>query len=196
MTPDDVVPEELVRDRQVGAGVHIAGRLPASYSADALAVATPTGSTAYSFAAGGPVMSPHIDYVDDTGFTATGDVRDGVLYHEHLVLYREGDPRIRAAGGPEPLEAVLRDGHGRSPGETAAGGAVAALFLRSGRPATVPLCAAALAAVALAERSQRVPGAVGRAGHRLSARSGRGGTHSTPLMLTYQQNEVWLKNQS
>ncbi|MFE6195898.1 Atu4866 domain-containing protein [Streptomyces sp. NPDC057838] len=36
----------------------------------------------------------HIEYLDDTGFTATGDVRDGVLYHEHLVLYREGDPRI------------------------------------------------------------------------------------------------------
>ncbi|ROS75489.1 Atu4866 domain-containing protein [Cellulomonas sp. PhB143] len=32
---------------------------------------------------------PHIDYVDDTGFTATGDIRDGVLFHEHLVLYRE-----------------------------------------------------------------------------------------------------------
>jgi len=35
------------------------------------------------------VTGDHIDYVDDTGFTATGDVRDGVLFHEHLVLYRE-----------------------------------------------------------------------------------------------------------
>ncbi|WP_084773885.1 Atu4866 domain-containing protein [Nonomuraea candida] len=35
------------------------------------------------------VTGSHIDYVDDTGFTATGDVRGGVLYHEHLVLYRE-----------------------------------------------------------------------------------------------------------
>jgi hypothetical protein len=35
------------------------------------------------------VSGNHIDYVDDTGFTATGDIRDGVLYHEHLVLYRE-----------------------------------------------------------------------------------------------------------
>ncbi|MFI8202587.1 Atu4866 domain-containing protein [Streptomyces sp. NPDC085937] len=41
------------------------------------------------------VTGDHIDYVDDTGFTATGDVRDGILYHEHLVLYREGDPRAR-----------------------------------------------------------------------------------------------------
>nr|WP_312896651.1 Atu4866 domain-containing protein [Nonomuraea endophytica] len=35
------------------------------------------------------VTGTHIDYHDDLGFTATGDVRDGVLYHEHLVLYRE-----------------------------------------------------------------------------------------------------------
>ncbi|MGW4109223.1 NAD(+)/NADH kinase, partial [Streptomyces sp. NPDC004976] len=55
---NDVVLEKLARDRQVSVGVYIAGRLLASYSADALLVATPTGSTAYSFAAGGPVVSP------------------------------------------------------------------------------------------------------------------------------------------
>ncbi|SFO70592.1 protein Atu4866 [Variovorax sp. OK605] len=31
----------------------------------------------------------HIDYVDDTGFTADGDFRDGVLHHAGMVLYRE-----------------------------------------------------------------------------------------------------------
>lgn len=31
----------------------------------------------------------HIDYVDDTGFTADGDFRDGILYHAGMVLYRE-----------------------------------------------------------------------------------------------------------
>jgi NAD+ kinase len=41
----------------------MAGRLLASYSADAVIVATPTGSTAYSFAAGGPVLSPHMEAV-------------------------------------------------------------------------------------------------------------------------------------
>jgi NAD+ kinase len=55
---NDVVIEKLSRDRQVSVGVYISGRLLASYSADALLVATPTGSTAYSFAAGGPVVSP------------------------------------------------------------------------------------------------------------------------------------------
>ena len=55
---NDVVLEKLARDRQVSVGVYISGRLLASSSADALLVATPTGSTAYSFAAGGPVVSP------------------------------------------------------------------------------------------------------------------------------------------
>ncbi len=31
----------------------------------------------------------NIDYVDDTGFTADGEFRDGILYHGGMVLYRE-----------------------------------------------------------------------------------------------------------
>ena len=58
---NDVVLEKFSRDRQVSVGVYISGRLLASYSADALLVATPTGSTAYSFAAGGPVVSPRAE---------------------------------------------------------------------------------------------------------------------------------------
>lgn len=34
------------------------------------------------------VTGSHLFYVDDTGFTATGDIRDGVLFHEHLDLYK------------------------------------------------------------------------------------------------------------
>jgi hypothetical protein len=36
------------------------------------------------------VTGTPVDHLGDTGFTATGDVRDGVLYHEHLVLHRAG----------------------------------------------------------------------------------------------------------
>ncbi|MFH9573908.1 Atu4866 domain-containing protein [Streptomyces sp. NPDC017454] len=46
------------------------------------------------------VTGSHLDYVDDTGFTATGDVRDGVLFHEHLVLHREDAPRARRGARP------------------------------------------------------------------------------------------------
>lgn len=31
----------------------------------------------------------HIEYVDDTGFTADGDFVDGVLHHAGMVLYRQ-----------------------------------------------------------------------------------------------------------
>jgi NAD+ kinase len=60
---NDVVLEKLARDRQASMGVYLGSRLFATYSADALVVASPTGSTAYSFAAGGPVVSPYLDAV-------------------------------------------------------------------------------------------------------------------------------------
>ncbi|MFF5173247.1 NAD(+)/NADH kinase [Micromonospora sp. NPDC000089] len=58
---NDVVFEKLARDRQASLGIYIDGRLFASYSADAVMVSTATGSTAYSFAAGGPIVSPLLD---------------------------------------------------------------------------------------------------------------------------------------
>ncbi|MET8286360.1 Atu4866 domain-containing protein [Streptomyces sp. NPDC005132] len=61
------------------------------------------GSRTSAYTGGYTVDGSHIDYVDDTGFTATGDVRDGVLHHEHLVLYREGEqPDRPAQPAPDP----------------------------------------------------------------------------------------------
>ena len=40
------------------------------------------------------LINDHIDYVDDTGFTADGDFRAGVLYHAGMVLYREEKTHI------------------------------------------------------------------------------------------------------
>ena len=35
------------------------------------------------------IVGSHIEYLDDTGFTADGDFVDGVLYHAGMVLYLE-----------------------------------------------------------------------------------------------------------
>jgi hypothetical protein len=33
------------------------------------------------------IEGDHIEYVDDTGFTANGDFREGILYHAGMILY-------------------------------------------------------------------------------------------------------------
>ena len=38
------------------------------------------------------ITGNHIDYWDDTGFTADGEFIDGVLHHAGMVLYRETRP--------------------------------------------------------------------------------------------------------
>lgn len=35
------------------------------------------------------ILGNHIDYVDDTGFTADGDFIDGALHHGGMIFYRE-----------------------------------------------------------------------------------------------------------
>lgn len=35
------------------------------------------------------IKGNHIDYKDDTGFTADGEFRDGILYHAGMILYKQ-----------------------------------------------------------------------------------------------------------
>jgi NAD+ kinase len=77
---NDVVFEKLARDRQASVAIYVTGRLFASYSADAVIVASSTGSTAYSFAAGGPIVSPDLDALV---FTA---VAPHMIFDRSLVL--------------------------------------------------------------------------------------------------------------
>jgi NAD+ kinase len=68
LTPDTgdqwVLNEAVVERPAAGHTVHVAvqvqGRFWTTYSADGLIVATPTGSTAYAFSAGGPIVSPNV----------------------------------------------------------------------------------------------------------------------------------------
>jgi NAD+ kinase len=55
---NDVVLRRPAGARPVALAFHIEGELLTRYSGDGLIVATATGSTAYSFAAGGPIVSP------------------------------------------------------------------------------------------------------------------------------------------
>jgi len=58
---NDVVLEKSPRERLAAVALYVGDGLFARYAADGLIVATPTGSTAYSFSAGGPIVSPRMD---------------------------------------------------------------------------------------------------------------------------------------
>jgi len=57
---NDAVVNQAALARLMGFDVHVNGAHVARYRADGIIVATPTGSTAYSLAAGGPIVVPDI----------------------------------------------------------------------------------------------------------------------------------------
>jgi len=58
---NDVVVNKAAIARLLHLDVEVDGEMMCSYRADGLILSTPTGSTAYSLAAGGPVMTPSVE---------------------------------------------------------------------------------------------------------------------------------------
>ncbi|MDT7800114.1 MAG: kinase [Actinomycetota bacterium] len=58
---NDIAVVRVPGDGSAAVAVRVGGQPFVSYSADAVIVATPTGSTAYSFSAGGPITSPAVE---------------------------------------------------------------------------------------------------------------------------------------
>jgi NAD+ kinase len=86
---NDVVFEKLARDRQASLAVYLGESVFASYSADALIVASPTGSTAYNLSAGGPVLSPRL-----SGLVFT-PVAPHMIFNRSVVLAADEAASVR-----------------------------------------------------------------------------------------------------
>lgn len=77
---NEAVVEKLRSGHLIYIDVSINGSTFTSYAADGLIVATPTGSTAYSFSVGGPIMSP------DLRCTVLTPISPHMLFDRSLVL--------------------------------------------------------------------------------------------------------------
>lgn len=94
---NDVVLSKAGVARMVRITVFVDGEAIGAYSADGLIISTPTGSTAYSVSAGGPVVVPTVDSIVLTA------VSPHTLAIRPLVLPADVEVRVRADDGPDEL---------------------------------------------------------------------------------------------
>ncbi|HEU4396479.1 MAG TPA: NAD(+)/NADH kinase [Actinomycetota bacterium] len=99
---NDVVLEKAARKRLAAVAVRLGDGGPfASYAADGVMVASPTGSTAYSFSAGGPIVSPRLDALLLT------PIAPHMVFNRSLVLHPDEGVRLEVLpDSPTLLESV------------------------------------------------------------------------------------------
>jgi NAD+ kinase len=100
------------RSRVIRLDVDIDGVMLTEYNADGLIVATPTGSTAYSLSAGGPVLAP------DSGVFVVTPICPHVLTNRSVIVNECSTIEIRSGVGQEGACLTL---DGRAPLPLAAG---------------------------------------------------------------------------
>jgi len=97
---NDVVVGRGERARVVYLRAEVDGGYLASYAADGLVVATPTGSTAYALAAGGPILPPELRNI------VLVPVAPHLSMERPVVLSEGATVRIVVAGGRPAVLAV------------------------------------------------------------------------------------------
>ncbi len=123
---NEVSVEKTVRHRLLSLDVYINDTMLQRVAADALLVATPTGSTAYALSAGGPIVSPRL------AATLITPVAPHSLFDRTVVVGPDEQVRVELSDG-QPSGLVSCDG--RDPVELRPGGRIRATG--RGRPVRI-----------------------------------------------------------
>jgi NAD+ kinase len=110
---NEVVVARARRVRMIQLEVEVSGSHLATYVADAVVVATPTGSTAYSFSAGGSILDPRLRNMVITPVAAylspLHSVVAGEGHEVHLTLREAHDGALISIDGQEDLPMAIGD---------------------------------------------------------------------------------------
>lgn len=110
---NEVVVARGRRVRMIRLEVEVSGSHLATYVADAVVVATPTGSTAYSFSAGGSILDPRLRNMIITPVAAYLSPLHSVVAGEdhvvHLTLREASDPAIVSIDGQWDIDLAPGD---------------------------------------------------------------------------------------
>lgn len=92
---NDIVVGKRTIARMAEVDVHVNGNFVANYKADGVIISTPTGSTAYSLAAGGPVLEPSVN-----AFVIT-PISPHALTNRPLVIRDDTEIKLLVRSTPE-----------------------------------------------------------------------------------------------
>jgi NAD+ kinase len=116
--------------RPVHLSVNVDGRLLTTYVADGLIAATPTGSTAYAMAAGGPILPPELRNILIVPIAPHLSVDQAVILSEgsSVSIHIQGENTVLSVDGQEAI-GLAEDDH-----VNVRAGEFAAQFVRFGNP--------------------------------------------------------------
>ena len=110
MALNEIVLERGTVSRVVKIRVRVGDETVARYIADGFIVSTPTGSTAYSLSAGGPVMEPEVQALLLTSVSAHTPLwRSIVVSPKHQVTLEPPDDTVALSADAQPV-AILDPG--------------------------------------------------------------------------------------
>ena len=103
---NDIVIHRAKNPSLVDLSIHVDGTYLNTFSADGIILSTPTGSTAYSLAAGGPILSPELEAIVVT------PISPHTISNRPLVLKPNGYIEVQYLGSQDPVE-ITYDGVSR-----------------------------------------------------------------------------------